>query len=322
MKHNVDYLDLVTIRSCQMGCEGCCTFSDHQKVNGLVDPFEAEPALAFWSQYINPSRVHLFGGEPTMHPQLIEWIRLARRYWPDQLIWLNTNGYFLDRIFDHIDEIFVTSYHYAAVSVTHHTTEEPYAGLVLNNYAELKRLILERTNTLAVSGKRTWRWKENTDWDSEYKKFSILNDGEGHDTVMLNMTFQHDDNFVPHYRGHGPTLEPWHDYTGEGKYKNHEVCHIKNYVQFYQNRLWKCPPRAVLNQTLETYKLQDKAAWTQYYNEYESLAITATEDEINAWFSRQKEVENTCNMCGFMHSHTHLPAQQHLPKKLFKLKSV
>ena len=141
--------------------------------------------------------------------------------------------------------------------------------------------------------------------------------------IMLNMTFQHDDHFVPHYQGHGPTLKPWQDYrNGTDKEKNHAVCHIKNYVQLYQDRLWKCPPRAVLNQTLETYKLEQDPDWVSYYNEYESLGIDASQDAINAWFERQKTVENTCNMCGFMHSNTTMQAQQHLPKKLFKLKPV
>ena len=71
-KYKVDYLDLVIIRSCQLACEGCCTFSDHQKINGLVKPADAEEAIKFFSQYIDPTRVHLFGGEPTMHPQLME----------------------------------------------------------------------------------------------------------------------------------------------------------------------------------------------------------------------------------------------------------
>jgi organic radical activating enzyme len=320
MKHTVDYLDLVIIRSCQLACEGCCTFSDHKKIKGLVDVNDAEPAVAFWSQYINPTRVHLFGGEPTMHPQLIEWFRLARKYWPNNgPIWLNTNGYYLDKLFDHIDELFIDNI--SAVSVTHHTTEEPYASLVLNNYAELKRLILERVR--ARDPGTDAYWADSSEWDSEHKKFNLLKDSQGDILVMLNMTFQHQDHFVPHYRGHGPTLKPWQDYrNGADKEKNHAVCHIKNYVQLYQDRLWKCPPRAVLNQTLETYKLEQDPDWVSYYNEYESLGIDASQDAINTWFERQKTVENTCNMCGFMHSNTTMQAQQHLPKKLFKLKPV
>ena len=32
MKFEVEYLDIVTIRSCQLRCDGCCTFSDHKDI--------------------------------------------------------------------------------------------------------------------------------------------------------------------------------------------------------------------------------------------------------------------------------------------------
>jgi organic radical activating enzyme len=327
MKHNVDFLDLVIIRSCQLACEGCCTFSDHKKVNGLVDAKDAEPALAFWSQYLNPTRVHLFGGEPTMHPQLLDWFRLARKYWPMTAdgkflmpIWLNTNGYYLDKLFDDIDELFIDNQMF--VSVTHHTLEEPYASLVTSNYQKLQDLIF------AAAVKRQpnigLQWVTDTPWDGgDYKKFTVLKDSYDRNHAILNMTFQHSEHFVPHYRGYGTELTPWHDYNdSEAKNINHKACHINNYVQLYKDRLWKCPPRAVLNHTLETYNLQDTPQWAPYYNEYESLSTDASEDAINAWFDRQKTPENTCNMCGFMYSrgNTGIPAQQHLPKKMFKLK--
>ena len=317
-KHKVDFLDLVIIRSCQLSCEGCCTFSDHTKINGLVDVNESREAVEFWSQYIEPTRVHLFGGEPTMHPQLIDWFKLARTNWPNsQPIWLNTNGYLLDKIFDHIRELFVDNM--SAVSVTSHTLEEPYYSNVLNNYQQLQDLILEEYQKEFKKSTFLWQSGEES-WDSDYKKFSVLVDEMGNNRSMLNITHQHSDHFVTHYQGYGVDLKPWHDYNNEtAKNSNHELCHIKNYVQLYKGRLYKCPPRAVLNQTLETYNLQSIEEWDKYYNQYESLGTDATEAEIDAWFTRQKTPENTCNMCGFVVG-IKMPTQQHLPKKLFKLK--
>ena len=314
MKHQVDYLDLVMIRSCQLACEGCCTFSDHKHINGLSDLVQAEKALAHWLQYITPARLHLFGGEPTMHPKLIEWFRMVHRHY-DQTVWLNTNGYFLDKLFDHIKELFFDQR--TSISVTHHTTDEPYSSLVLENYSKLQYLIIEEYRRQKPSA--TWEWKSETQWDTEYKKFLVLTDGYGV-YVILSITLQYLDFFVSHYKGHGPTLEPWHNYNdSDAKLKNHNVCHIKNYVQLYEGKLWKCPPRAVLNQTLETYNLQNNPEWLSYYRDYKPLDLTASENEINEWFKRQNEVENTCNMCGFMYRHQNI-AKQHLPKKLFKIK--
>jgi len=322
--YKVDYLDLVTIRSCQMSCEGCCTFSDHKEINGLVEP--NEEAMAFWSKLIVPNRLHLFGGEPTMHPRLLDWFRMAIKYWPlcedgdPTPVWLNTNGYYLDKLFPHVEELF-TQPNQMFVSITHHTLAEPYNSLVQKNYETLLDLILEASHR--VHKGRTFHWKTDTPWDSEHKKFVHLTDDRGYSSVLLNVCYQHDDHFVPHYQGHGTSLRPWYDYhDDQGKHMNHNVCHIKNYVQLYEGRLYKCPPRAVLNQTLETYNLQDIPEWSKYYNEYQSLGIESTPEQIESWFNQQRVAENTCNMCGFMHSHYYLPAQEHLPKKLFKIKTA
>jgi hypothetical protein len=40
---------------------------------------------------------HLLGGEPTIHPDLCGFVRLVRRHWPDTLIQIRTNGFFLHR---------------------------------------------------------------------------------------------------------------------------------------------------------------------------------------------------------------------------------
>lgn len=321
----VDYFDLVMIRSCQMGCEGCCTFSDHKKIKGLIDVSDVEEAVAFWAKRLKPKRVHLFGGEPLMHPQFMDWFRLAAKYFPKDLddgkrfpIWLNTNGYYLDKLFDHIQELFVDNFLF--VSVTHHTLDEPYASLVMNNFDTLKTLVADAYNKKYAG--QDWQWEVGSPWDTPSKIFHRLVNSQGHCYILINMTHQYDDHFVSHYRGHGETLKPWHDYNHDEKlYDNHRMCHITNYVQLYDNRLWKCPPRGVLNQTLEAYNLTEDPDWAPYYNEYESLGLDASEEKIATWFERQRLPEKTCNMCGFMYSDNQLiPAQQHLPKKLFKLK--
>jgi hypothetical protein len=325
-KHFVDVLDVVIIRSCQLSCEGCCTFSNHKEINGLVDVNEYTESLKFWSKYIKAGKIHLFGGEPTMHPQLLDWVRLVRSCWPVDLqgypkpIWLSTNGYFLDKLFDHVDELFVQNQLF--LSITHHTLTEPYSSLVKENLEKLTTLIYDGV-TKNTPNRRFW-WVDAPGYGNDYKDYKMLRYGVNKNASIISITRQYNDHFVSHYQGRGSELKPWHDYNNEtAKLENHRECHIKNYVQLYRGRLYKCPPRAVLNQTLDTFNLQSDEDWADYYNQYESIGMEATESEIDAWFVRQKEPENTCNMCGFMYSDsTLIPAQEHLPKKLFKLKPV
>jgi hypothetical protein len=58
---------------------------------------EAETWMRPWQERIRPAIFGLVGGEPALHPQLPEFVRLSRRSWPDSLLVLTTNGLLLDR---------------------------------------------------------------------------------------------------------------------------------------------------------------------------------------------------------------------------------
>lgn len=323
MKFDIEYLDIVIIRSCQLSCDGCCTFSNHTEINGLEEAEDYEEQIAFWSKHLNPKRINIFGGEPLMHPRFINWFRLIKKYFHDQSrIWVNTNGYLIDKLFPYVNELFVDHHVKLCLAVTKHTKDEPYGSLVDINFNKLLGLI---SSDISNKHKTEFIWNRVYDWESEHKKFYNLIDPvqpEIFSHGFASFCEQYNDNFVPHYRGHGKTLEPWHEYDDEHSlYRNHQDCHIKNYVQLYQGNLYKCPPRAVLNQTLDTFGIQHNKNWIDYYSKYQPLKITDSLDTIKIWLDIQKNPEKTCNMCGFMHSHEYHSKTQHFPKKMFKLKA-
>jgi hypothetical protein len=50
-----------------------------------------------WNRRIYPQTFSLLGGEPTIHPQLPEFLSLARSNWPGAALRIVTNGFFLHR---------------------------------------------------------------------------------------------------------------------------------------------------------------------------------------------------------------------------------
>jgi hypothetical protein len=58
---------------------------------------EADRWMNLWNHKLQPEIFSLLGGEPTIHPQLPEFVALARRNWPDTSLRLVTNGFFLHR---------------------------------------------------------------------------------------------------------------------------------------------------------------------------------------------------------------------------------
>ena len=82
--------------ACNLKCESCCHYSNHSH-GGNVSVAEAEGWISAWRGRFTVEEFVLLGGEPTLHPQLPQFIPLVRRFWPDAKFTLVTNGFFLHR---------------------------------------------------------------------------------------------------------------------------------------------------------------------------------------------------------------------------------
>jgi hypothetical protein len=92
----VRQLELHVTHACNLACESCSHYSNQGHI-GNLDLAQAERWMAHWSNRLAVETFVLLGGEPTVHPQLSEFVSLARRHWPLANIRLNTNGFFLSR---------------------------------------------------------------------------------------------------------------------------------------------------------------------------------------------------------------------------------
>lgn len=92
------HLEVHLVDHCNLKCKGCGHFScladpwfedidrfraDFERLSGLFSNFE---------------RIHLVGGEPLLHPQVSEFIRVARQFFPDTRLVLYTNGLLLAKM--------------------------------------------------------------------------------------------------------------------------------------------------------------------------------------------------------------------------------
>lgn len=92
----VQNLEIHLVHSCNLTCESCSHYSN-QGLKGIVSLEEADQWMKPWTQRLSPIVFSLLGGEPTIHPQLPAFVRLARRHWPHAHLRLVTNGFFLHR---------------------------------------------------------------------------------------------------------------------------------------------------------------------------------------------------------------------------------
>src|SRR5262245_42354681 len=92
----ITQLELHVAHSCNLTCESCSHYSN-QGHKGLLDLATADAWLSSWSSRLAPGHFNLVGGEPTLNPDLSNFVRLARRHWPTAQLRVITNGFLLHR---------------------------------------------------------------------------------------------------------------------------------------------------------------------------------------------------------------------------------
>lgn len=92
----IPQLEIHVVHSCNLACESCSHYSN-QGHKGILPLETADRWLAGWSGRLQPEHFNLLGGEPSIHPQLTEFVRLARSHWPNSRLRVVSNGFFLHR---------------------------------------------------------------------------------------------------------------------------------------------------------------------------------------------------------------------------------
>lgn len=292
----IKFLDIPIIRSCNLGCGGCLTFSDSKKIKGLVNIEESQSWLDFWSKKLDPEAVTVFGGEPLLHPDFVNWCKEVRTRWPNSELRINTNGYYLDRLFNSAQELFTEAIKPQFI-VTIQTGHEPYYSLVKSHVETLKQKVLDSFRTQYPNKKIEWvLWLDEPEIYKQWWRIEI----DGTDTnIRITTCEQFQIPWQAHYQGSETTLEPFYNYNDVWHTENHQHCQAKYFINLYQGKLYKCPTVAVLEHTLTSFNINEKAEWKEYLEKYPSIDVNATDQEIDEWIERQKTPENVCNMCGF-----------------------
>lgn len=66
-------------------------------MGGSVSQAELTAWSEGWNKRLSPRALVILGGEPTLHPELPEFIKTVQRLWPNSQLTLRTNGFFLHK---------------------------------------------------------------------------------------------------------------------------------------------------------------------------------------------------------------------------------
>ena len=88
------------VEHCNLNCWGCDHYAPLAEKNFLdVEEFEKDiKRLAELSECKEVGTIKLMGGEPLLHPDIMEFTRIAREYFPESRIEITTNGILLNKM--------------------------------------------------------------------------------------------------------------------------------------------------------------------------------------------------------------------------------
>ncbi|TRO61912.1 radical SAM protein [Candidatus Bathyarchaeota archaeon] len=91
--NTVEWLGLSLASHCNLSCKYC--FISASREGRLLDYGRAENFLSFFSDYAIPrTKIHFTGGEPTLHPKILDMVDVAEENYVDPHVWVATNGVF------------------------------------------------------------------------------------------------------------------------------------------------------------------------------------------------------------------------------------
>jgi hypothetical protein len=89
-------LEFHAAHACNLHCAQCSHYSNFHS-GGIVSVEDVRDNFDAWRVRLAPKQIAILGGEPTLNPNLIQIIELARRAFPNSSGLFVTNGFFLDR---------------------------------------------------------------------------------------------------------------------------------------------------------------------------------------------------------------------------------
>jgi organic radical activating enzyme len=92
-------LEVHIVDHCNLRCWGCCSLSPLLPPREIV-PEDLERDLTLARRALWPATFKLVGGEPLLHPRLLDCLRIARSSAIAERVSVTTNGHLLDRLAD------------------------------------------------------------------------------------------------------------------------------------------------------------------------------------------------------------------------------
>ena len=255
----LEFLEIMLIRTCNLSCEGCTTFSD-LKYKGYTTWQQGREWLEPWLNRVSIEAVGVMGGEPLINPEIREWLSGFRQLMPNTQIRFVTNGLLLDRHWDIVDLLHKLGN--TVLKISQHVITEELSAVI--------QRIQQSYQWQPIQEFGTTRWQTTNQF-----KFQIAKP-----KVFLK-TFQNQyHDMAPH------NSEP---------HKAFDMCVQKRCPLLFNGRLFKCGTIGLTADLLERYNRPNWDSWQPFL--MPGLEPSCSDYELKQFLENFGLPHEACRQC-------------------------
>jgi|APSaa5957512576_1039674.scaffolds.fasta_scaffold11422_1 organic radical activating enzyme len=302
---------------CNLGCVNCSTFNNfyfkgHQRWADYKYIYEE------WGEIITFPRCSIIGGEPTLNPDIINWINGIHRIWPSTQIEIFTNGEYLN-FFDTIAEqlspevLSMVDIHISVHNIETHN-KVTHHDFIKDNIANIATYYKDNTLWLSIYDSikdATWppcnRPSDFNNLPTHIKEecitlhhFSdeIFNNRHLYTTILLknNVTVTVSPKYI-HSSNALITLDNTMTLHNSNPSKAHALCHLSHCHQFKNGNLYQCPLPAVLPEFITQHTVQLTNKMETIISDYTPLGCDSNYNTMRAFIDSIGDPHPYCNFC-------------------------
>jgi sulfatase maturation enzyme AslB (radical SAM superfamily) len=259
IKPVLPFVETMITQVCNLSCTGCTNYSDLQH-EGYVPWSQGRAWLESWLDRVDIPDFGILGGEPTISPDVNDWIFGLRELMPNAQIRFTTNGLLLNKKFEivkHMAEIgncvFKIAFH--------------------QDNPELEKVV-ERIFSM-------YEWEPVVEYGVH--RYKTKNNFRFH--------VKRPDIFWKTFKG---SYENMHPHTSDPA-DAFAICCQQTCPLLHNGRIYKCSTSGLLAETLEKFNYPNQNQWQQYIQQ--GIDSDCSDAELVAFLDNFGKPADVCRMC-------------------------
>lgn len=225
MKSQLNYAEFYITNHCNIACNGCNRFNNY-KYSGSENWAAYRDVYEEWSTLVDINHIAVLGGEPLLHPKLIDIVNDVRSFWPESKLEITTNGLLIERIKPELLQCLIDNNVQIYCSIHKESFKEQINNAIIDKFGDLNLLDSRRP------------FKDNPAGTDTFSS-------DAGNTIILEYTYYFHQSALVKTKDNKFTLH-------KSNYKkSHLRCDMKRSHHFSKGNLYKCGLMVTLPQMIE-----------------------------------------------------------------------